>query len=113
MSDLEGWKEKLRRGILENNEILIELTLGGECGEWLPSLALYDKERDSWYYFDNEIKTGFTEDEAFRNAIEFFEKLIIGLEVPVLKVSPFKEAPGEVYEKLKRLLEELKDEDKG
>ncbi len=86
---MEGWKGKLKQGILENEEILIELTLRGECGEWLPpSLALYDKEKDLWYYFDNEIRTGFTEDKAFRNAVEFFEKLIIGLEVPILKVSP-------------------------
>lgn len=110
---MEGWKGKLKRGILENEEILIELTLGGECGEWLPSLALYDKEKDLWYYFDNEIRTGFTEDEAFRNAVEFFEKLIIGLEVPILKVSPLKEAPKEVYEKLESLLEELRNEDQG
>ena len=104
------WREKLRQGILENDEILIELTIGGECGEWLPSLALYDKENDVWYYFDNDIMPGMTEEEAMRNAVEFFEKMVVGLEKPILKVSPLKEAPKEVYDKLEHFLKGLKDE---
>jgi hypothetical protein len=107
------WREKLRQGFLENDKLMIELSIGGECGEWFPSLALYDKENDSWYYFDNDIPPGATEEEALENAIEFFEKLIIGLEKPKIKASPLKDAPEEIYEKLKQFLEELKREDTG
>ncbi|ACS90189.1 hypothetical protein [Thermococcus sibiricus] len=107
------WREKLRQGFLENDKIMIELSIGGECGEWFPSLALYDKGKDMWYYFDNDILPGATEEEALENAIRFFEKLIIGLEKPKIKSSPLKEAPEEVYTKLRELLEELKNEDKG
>ncbi|USS41689.1 hypothetical protein NF865_07960 [Thermococcus aggregans] len=107
------WREKLKQGFLENEELLIELSIGGECEEWFPSLALYDKEKDVWYYFDTDIPPGATEEEALENALEFFEKLIIGLEKPKIKVSPSKEAPEEIYIKLRRFLEELKNEDKG
>jgi len=107
------WREKLKQGFLENDKLMIELSVGGECGEWFPSLALYDKERDMWYYFDNDIPSGATEEEALENAIKFFEKLVIGLEKPKIKISPLKEAPGEIYIKLKELLDELKNEDKG
>ncbi|NJE25621.1 hypothetical protein E3E22_03090 [Thermococcus sp. MV5] len=104
------WREKLKQGFLENDEIMIELSIGGECGEWFPSIALYDKENDTWYYFDNDIPPGADQEEGLRNAIEFFEKLVIGLEIPVLKLSPLKEAPQEVYKKLTRFLEGLRDE---
>jgi len=107
------WREKLAEGYIENGEIAVELTVGGECGEYLPSLAMYDKEKDMWYYFDNDIPLGMTQDEAIKNAIEFFEKVILGLEKPVLKVSPVKGAPDEVYEKLERFLRELRDGDEG
>ncbi|KPU63421.1 hypothetical protein EP1X_03520 [Thermococcus sp. EP1] len=106
------WREKLKQGFLENDEIMIELSIGGECGEWFPSLALYDKKNDTWYYFDNDIPPGTDQEEGLRNAIEFFEKLVIGLEKPVLKLSPLKEAPQEVYKKLTRFLGELRNEDK-
>ncbi|MCO6040869.1 hypothetical protein [Thermococcus alcaliphilus] len=107
------WREKLKQGFLENDKLMIELSIGGECGEWFPSLALYDKENDSWYYFDNDIPPGATEEEALENAIEFFEKMIIGLEKCKIKISPLKEAPEEIYLKFKQFLEELKNEDKG
>lgn len=107
------WREKLEKGYLKNEEILIELTIGGECGEYLPSLALYDKESDAWYYFDNDIPPGMTQEEAMRNALEFFEKLVVGLEKPKLKLSPIREAPKEVYEKLERFLRGLENEGKG
>ncbi|WP_457754640.1 hypothetical protein [Thermococcus sp.] len=105
------WREQLeKRGYLENSEILIELTIGGECGEYLPSLALYDKKEDTWYYFDNDIPPGMTQEEALRNAIEFFEKVVVGLEKPKLKISPIREAPEEVYEKFEKFLQGLRDE---
>jgi len=105
------WREKLAEGYLENEEIVIELTVGGECGEYLPSLALYDKKKKMWYYFDNDIPMGMTQEESVRNAIEFMEKVIVGLEKPILKISPVKEAPKEAYEKLERFLKELGDKD--
>ncbi len=105
------WREQLeKRGYLENSEILIELTIGGECGEYLPSLALYDKKEDTWYYFDNDIPPGMTQEEALRNAVEFFEKVVVGLEKPKLKISPIREAPKEVYEKFEKFLQGLRDE---
>ena len=104
------WHEKLKQGFLENDKIMIELSVGGECGEWLPSLALYDKEKDSWHYFDNNIPPGTTEEDAMENAIKFLEKLIIGLEKPKIKSSPLKEAPEEVYKKVEAFLEELENE---
>jgi len=64
------WHEKLKQGFLENDKIMIELSVGGECGEWLPSLALYDKEKDSWYYLGNNILPGATEEEAMENVIK-------------------------------------------
>ena len=104
------WRKELAEGYLEGREIAIELTVGGECGDYLPSLAIYDKERNMWYYFDNDIPVGATPDEAVKNAIEFLERVIIGLEEPALKISPVKGAPEEVYEKLERFLKGLRDE---
>jgi hypothetical protein len=107
------WREQLKKGFIETDEFLIELTIGGECGEWLPSLALYDKLNDTWYYFDNDMFPGDTKEEAERNALELFEKLVIGLEKPILKISPMKEAPKEVYERLEKFLRKLREEGRG
>lgn len=82
-----NWKEALlSEGFIEVGEFRVELSLDNTfLGiDYLPRLIVYDSETRRWYVLRNPIPKGTTLKESWKNAAEVLERIVSGIEEPLL-----------------------------